>query len=101
MSHKIEQIEKALQDAINIVLAEEFEKIGLATCITATISKDLRFAHAYISVTDKNIFEKNLPEIRSKIGQELKKIAKIRYIPKIDFVWDDQYLQDQEVINKI
>lgn len=101
MSHKIEMIEQALTNAINIVLAKEFESVGLASCISTTISKDLRFAHAYISVIDRQAFEKSLPEIKSQIGQELKKIAKIRYVPKIEFIWDENYLQEPDILNKI
>lgn len=94
-------IERALTDAVNVVLAQDFEIIGFATCIGTSVSKDLRFAHAYVSVIDKVRFEKSLPDVRAKIGHELKKIAKIRYVPKIEFIWDDKYLQEQDILSKI
>ncbi|PIT97581.1 hypothetical protein COT77_00520 [Candidatus Berkelbacteria bacterium CG10_big_fil_rev_8_21_14_0_10_41_12] len=100
MSHKLEKISEILKDSVNRALSENFDELGLATCIKCSISNDLKSSIAFVSVQNEGKAENIKNKLRKEIGQIIKETAKLRYVPSVKMVFDEEIMENAESIIK-
>jgi ribosome-binding factor A len=109
MSYKIEKVNSLLSQEVSNILNKKIHNkgLGFVTVTGAECSKDLKTAHIWISVMDKNK-EESLKILKShirEIQRELIRRVDMKYCPKINFRLDesednyrriDKLLKDEE-----
>lgn len=92
--HRTERLADALlKEAASLILFEvEDERLKRVTLTRATLTKDLRLLRLYYNVgedQDREEVEEGLKESRSFIRRGLAQRVKLRYVPEVEFFFDE------------
>lgn len=82
--YKEEQIKSSLKRSVELYMAERFDETGFCFVQDVTLSNDHKRATVIIKFSQNP--EKDFRIDRLEVARNLKKIIKLRYLPKIEFV---------------
>lgn len=101
------RVKHLLQQEISRILQREMKdpRITLVTVTNVSLTDDLRDAKVFISSLDDNVDRQDLLHglsratgfIRGELGRQLK----LKYIPQIEFLFDDSYAQQERIFDLI
>lgn len=100
--NRIERINDELRDLLAEIFARNlnFKKGIFVSVIKVDTSKDLRYSKALLSVypsNEQNYAQKTLEKEASKIRKLLASKLKIKFIPKIDYLFSDNQERVAEI----
>jgi ribosome-binding factor A len=106
MSIKIDRIASNLVKEISYILANEVKDpdIKFVTITDCHVTNDLSFAKVYYTVLDedkKETTKKALKNAKGFIRKELMERVEIRYIPELEFVFDESIDYGKKIENII
>lgn len=106
MAHRIEKINKLLIKDLSRIINELFcDKISFFSINDIQTTKDLGTSYVYVSSSDKkNDLVKFLNKNEKIIRYNLAKKITFRYVPKLNFIYDENAEKVntvEELINKI
>lgn len=102
---RAERVKPLLQQEISQILLTEVKdpRVKLVTVTTVKLTDDLRDAKVFVtSLGDMGDREDLLTGLRRATGyirRELGRRLKLRYIPKIEFIFDDFYDKQERILN--
>lgn len=107
MSHRVERVAEALQEAVAEVVQREIKdpRVGMVTITRARVSPDLRHARVYFSVLgDETQRRKSLDGLRSAAGFLRRQVARrlqLRVAPELRFELDENIEYAAEMLQKL
>lgn len=108
MPHRLERINKLLQQQLSLEVQKEFaHDLGIISVNAVYTSKDLKSAKVYVSILnhDKKITALNKLQKKAHYLEHclLKKLS-VKYIPKLEFIFDEsqeKIARIEELLSKI
>lgn len=102
MSIKLERISDMLVEQISYVIATEVKNrdIQFVTVTDCKVASDLSYAKVYVTVLDESKKESTIKALNSAKGfirNQLFDRIQIRYIPELEFVYDDSIAYGQNI----
>ena len=99
---KIERLNHAFMEEISNILMKEIkdEDISFVTITDVDITNDLSYAKVYVTVLKDDKKEetlKALKEAKGFIRKELMNRVELRYVPELQFVYDDSIAYGQKI----
>ena len=108
MAHRIERINSLIRREISDLLQHQVKDPRLSTFIAITevsTSPDLKFAKIFISYIGNEAEKEETLRVLSRasgfLRKELAKCIRIRYIPELNFYWDDSIERGDHILQLI
>jgi len=106
MSIKIERISSQMVKEISYILATEVKEQSLkfVTITDCKVTNDLSFAKVYYTILDNSKKEEAQKAFKSAAGfirHELMDRIDIRYVPELEFIYDESIEYGKMIENKI
>ncbi len=102
---RADRVKQLLQQEISRILQFDIKdpRISFVTVTTVKLTTDLREAKVFVSSLDSSLDQQEILEgltqatgfIRGDLGRTLK----LKYIPHLEFVWDDSYDKQERILN--
>ena len=106
MSMKIERVNNSILRELSYILANEIkdQNIRFVTVTSVKTTNDLSFAKVYYTILDDSKKEEAQKAFKSAAGfirHELMDRIDIRYVPELEFVYDESIEYGKMIENKI
>jgi len=102
VGHKKKIVENNIKNAVNIILKQDLGNIKFKdiSVTNVTLNKDKSVAKIYWDtylVEENLVFEKLLSKMGSKVRTMLSQKLKLRYTPRLDFIYDSQFIEEEKI----
>ena len=104
-SHKLERLNNAFMEQLNIIFGSEVKNQILKSVVVTSVSitNDLSFAKVYFTCfnEDRNLVLKELKDSSGFLRSELSKRVDIRHTPSLTFLYDESLEYAKRIEEKI
>ena len=108
MTHRIERVNHLIRQEISELLRREVKDPrlgGLVSINEVVTSSDLKYANVFVSCIcsdeEKKEILSTLVAAAGFLHNELKKRLRLRYVPELDFRWDDSIEKGAHILELI
>lgn len=100
--YHLERIQKQLQEVLQLAIAHELPEFGFVNVAAVVLKPDQRSAVVYVTAArhTKELITK-LSEKRGSIAAHLREKTELRFMPKLEFLFDEHTRRIEKIIEKL